>query len=216
MRILDCCAALLLVLAGCYDPFPRDGAPCERSEQCPSPQSCVLGSCSSREAPPVDAAEPEEIDAAIDAAIPIDAPRLACSTAGLNCPGGNVTMYMCGGNCWVRCTARLSRTNANTACINWTGKLGEINDATEQGCISPTVGEASWIGLTQSSTATTPGTGWLWNDAITVVYSNWTPGHPDDGDNRENLSEQCGDIRPGGAWDDDTCNQSLRFYCERP
>src|SRR5690349_12491866 len=97
------CWAALLVVAGCYSPSLREGAPCERSDQCPVSQRCVLGSCSTHDAA-TDAPAP---DAAIDA--PIDAPHLACSTAGLSC-GNNlaVSMFTCAGNCWVHCVSRVA------------------------------------------------------------------------------------------------------------
>lgn len=215
MRIVRRCAALLGVLAGCYSPFVREGAPCESSDQCPSMQHCVLGSCSTREAPSIDARAPEP-DAAIDAALPIDAMRLPCTAAGLACGGGGATTFMCGGDCWVRCTANVTRNSAKTACANWMGALGQIDDPTEETCVAMHVAVASWIGLVQSDAATTPGMGWTWNDATPVVYTHWSPGKPDDADNNESRDEQCADIRPDGTWDDDGCNQALDFFCERP
>src|SRR5689334_6765900 len=134
MGILRRCAALMGVLAGCYSPIAREGAPCESSDQCPSAQYCVLGSCSTRNAPMVDASPPE-IDMAVDGP-PIDAiVRLPCNTTGLNCRGGTATTFQCGGNCWVRCTAPVPRGTAKTACTGWMGALGEIDDATEDGCV---------------------------------------------------------------------------------
>src|SRR5262245_28996020 len=98
---------VLALAASCYSPRPPEGAPCASSRECPSPQHCVLGSCSLRDAPPVDAAEPDapdapDIDAAAIDAAP-DAPMLACTIAGLSC-GGNATTFTCGGHCWVHCT----------------------------------------------------------------------------------------------------------------
>jgi len=178
-------------------------------------QHCVLGSCSAREAPAVDASPPAP-DAAIDALPPIDAMRLACSTAGLACGGGTATMFMCGGNCWVRCTANVTRNTAKTACTNWMGALGQIDDATEQSCVTAHVTASSWIGLLQNDMATTPGMGWTWNATTPLVFTNWSAGKPDDADNNENREEQCADIRMGGTWDDDFCSSPLDFFCERP
>ena len=214
MRIRRC-AALLGMLAGCYSPVAREGAPCDSSEQCPWSQHCVLGACSTREAPPIDASPPEP-DMAIDGP-PIDMiVRLPCITTGLNCGGGQAVQFPCGGNCWVRCTANVTRNMAKTACTNWMGVLGEINDATEQGCVEMKITAPSWIGLTQSGPATTPSMGWTWNDGAAPVYTNWSPNKPDDADGVENGAEQCGDIRMDGTWDDDGCGQPLDFFCERP
>lgn len=197
--------------AGCYSPpeLP-EGAPCQRTEQCPDPQQCVLGSCS-LSAPPPDARAPAP-DAMIDA--PPDALPL-CSTAGLSC-AGTVTMFTCGGHCWVQCTDAVPRDTARSACAGWTGALGEIDDATEQGCVTPHVDAPTWIGAIQSDTATTPSAGWTWNGATPVAYTNWATGKPDDAGNGEDGMEQCASIRVGGTWDDDGCPQAREFFCERP
>jgi hypothetical protein len=44
----------------------------------------------------------------------------------------------------------------------------------------------------------------------------WLSGKPDDSDNNESGAEQCASIRTNGTWDDDACNTSLDFFCERP
>lgn len=202
-------------LAGCYNPPSlQEGAPCQRTEQCPDPQQCVLGRCSLHESPAD--ARPPAPDAAIDA--PADAMPPVCSTAGLSCAGGTVTMFPCGGHCWVQCTAAVSRDMAQAACTGWTGALGEIDDATEQGCVAPQVSAPTWIGAIQSDTARTPSDGWTWNGnaATPLVYTSWTPGKPDDAGNGEDGMEQCASIRVGGGWDDDGCGQARAFFCERP
>jgi Lectin C-type domain len=212
------CAAVLCVLAGCYNPSPREGAPCETSAQCPSPQRCVLGSCSLHDAaPPVDA-RPNP-DAALDA--PIDALVLACSTAGLTCIGTPI-MFSCGKSCWVRCTGSVPRETARTRCADWMGALGQIDDMTEEICVAGGAGMPnhvvadSWIGLIQDNAATAPKLGWTWNGAGQIVFSRWAAGEPEDSDNNENGDEQCGNIRTDGTWDDQSCSNLLDFFCERP
>jgi hypothetical protein len=214
IRIHRAWVVLLGGLAGCYTPSLQEGAPCQRSEQCPEPQRCVLGNCSFREAPPIDARPPPPPDAAMDA--PVDAMRLACSTAGLSCTG-NVTMFTCGGNCWVKCTGAVLRATAETACTGWTGALGEIDDATEDSCVASHIATAAfWIGAIQGNGAMAPDDKWTWNGTPPLVYTNWATGKPDDADGVESGMEQCATIRPGGSWDDDNCNQPLAFFCERP
>lgn len=205
---------LLAVLVGCYSPAPREGAPCDTTKQCPMPQRCVLGRCWLGDAPPIDASL-ERPDAPVDAAVPIDAMRPACSTAGLTC-SGTPTMFTCGGNCWVRCPTSVSRDTARAACAGWTGGLGEINDATEQSCVATGSAAGTWIGLVQNSTATTPGTGWTWNGTTPVIYTHWRSGKPDDADNNENGAEQCASMQLDGTWDDDDCSSPRSFLCERP
>jgi hypothetical protein len=209
---------LLTLLIGCYAPLPRAGAPCDVTDDCPSPQRCVLGACGLRD-PSLDAAPDPGPDAAVDAAIdaaPPDATRLPCTTAGLTCQGGTATAFSCGGNCWVRCTANVPRETARAACAAWQGALGQIDDATEQSCVAMRVATATWVGLIQSPTATKPNMGWTWNGATALVYTHWAPGKPDDADGIEAGGEQCASIRAAGTWDDDSCNSAVDFLCERP
>lgn len=214
-------AGLLGELAGCYTPRALpEGSPCERTEQCPSPQLCVLGSCSLGE-PPADAPAPPSdarTDAPSDAAV--DAMPLPCSTAGLSC-SGTATMFTCGGHCWVRCSAAVARETGRAACAGWMGALGEIDDADEQTCVASHLGALTWIGLIQSDPANTPSTGWTWNGTTTpVTYTHWAAGQPDDGTSStagpETGREQCGLLRTDGTWADDPCSNPRSFFCERP
>jgi Lectin C-type domain len=220
MRIVRPLTALLAVLAGCFSPALREGAPCENADQCPSPQRCVLGHCSRHDPPPIDASLPDEPDASvtIDAPPPppIDAMPLACDTTGLAC-AGTATSFTCGGDCWVLCAgAAAPRETAHAACVGWMGELGQIDDATEQGCVRNHVNAAAWVGLVQPATATRPADGWTWNGTTPVVFTNWQSGVPDDRDNDENGAEQCAKIQTDGTWDDVTCSSPINFFCERP
>ncbi len=207
-------AIWLVGFAGCYNPSnSQEGAPCQRSKQCPDPQQCVLGSCSLH-APPVDARPPPSPDAMLDAQV--DATPLPCVTDGLSC-GGTPTVFMCGNQCWVKCTGAVLRATAATACTNWMGALGKIDDATEESCVaSHIISAAFWVGLIQGDGALTPGDKWTWNGTTPINYKNWATGEPNDGDGNETGKEQCATIRPGGGWDDDNCNQPLAFFCRRP
>jgi len=209
-------------IAGCYRPVSlAEGEPCERTTQCPEPQRCVLGICSLHDAPPVDAATPPA-DAMADAAVPpVDAPPpLPCTTAGLSCGGGTAVAFACGTQCWVKCTASVSRDTARTACAGWTGTLGEIDDATEETCVTQHITVSTfWIGAIQDAGAATPGDLWTWNGTTPftpMTYTSWATGKPDDADGVENGMEQCATIRPGGTWDDNSCAAALPFFCRRP
>jgi hypothetical protein len=206
--------------AGCYNPgTPLEGAPCQRSEQCPEPQQCVLGSCSLSARPPVDARPPPPSDARVDAMV--DAMPVPCVADGLTCASGTLpSVFPCGTHCWVKCTEALPRATAETRCNNWMGALGEIDDATEQTCVASHISTATfWIGAIQGNPAATADAGWTWNGATRIVYSHWAAGEPEDGNGMgstaEHGVEQCGTIRPDG-WDDSTCNSPLPFFCARP
>jgi hypothetical protein len=208
-------AALLAIAAGCYHPSPPEGAPCETTAQCPTPQQCRAGVCALHDAV-VDAGSPDAAALAADAPPPpVDAAPLPCTTAGLAC-AGTATTFSCGGMCWVRCTSNVGRDTARAACAGWQGALGEIDDATEEACVTAHLTAASWIGLAQAATATTPQTGWTWNDGAPVSYTRWQVGAPNDRDGHENGEEQCGRIQIDGTWDDMSCGSSLDFLCARP
>ncbi len=218
VRTVICCAGLFGVVVACYSPFVRVGTPCDNSDQCPTSQRCVLHHCALGDTLEVDAGPADVPDAAIDAPAPPIDTRLACSTAGLSC-NGIATTFTCGGNCWLQCTESVPRNTARAACTGWMGELGKIDDAAEQSCVTVVVarlGVTAWLGLTQNDAATTPTTGWTWNDATPIVFPNWGPDRPDDGDHIESRSEQCGTIRITGMWDDEPCSTPLAFACERP
>jgi hypothetical protein len=208
-------------LASCYThrALP-EGAPCERSEQCPDPQLCVLGSCSLQDAPAdAPAAPPDARTAAIDAAI--DAMPPPCSITGLTCAGATPTMFSCGGKCWVRCAAAVTRETARAACAAWTGTLGEIENQAEQDCVNQRIGGVLtiWVGMIQNNDpGNTPSTGWTWNGVDPVVYTHWAAGQPDDGSPvlAESGREQCLVLRTDGTWADDPCTNPRGFFCERP
>lgn len=208
-----CRAVAIALLAGCYSPRPQEGAPCNAPEQCPTGQRCVLGSCRLRDLPAdADGGAPDS-GAAVDARL--DAMVLPCTADGLTC-GGGAMAFPCGGHCWVYCPTATTWTSASQSCTGWQGALGQVDDATEDTCAAAQIAADSWIGLSQSDPATTPGMGWTWNGKTPVVYTHWVNGKPDDGDGRESGAEQCGKMQTDGQWDDAGCTQANRFLCERP
>lgn len=60
------------VLAGCYGPSPKEGAPCSVNRECPVPLSCVAGTCVGEGTPPPDA--------------PPDSGACTCEGTTLSCP----------------------------------------------------------------------------------------------------------------------------------
>lgn len=208
----------LVGLAGCYNPAALpEGAPCQRTEECPESQECVLGSCS-LSAPPVDAHPPPPPDAMTAMA---DAMPVACVADGLTCASGTAPVpFQCGTRCWVKCPELVQRATAETRCNSWTGALGEIDSADEDSCVNQRIGAtpAVWIGLIQGAGATTPDDKWTWNGTTPVTYKIWRAAtEPDDGDGGVEMgNEQCGTIRPGGGFDDDPCTTPTAFFCARP
>jgi hypothetical protein len=208
-------SVVMVALAGCCAPVPPEGAPCQTSNDCPTPQRCVLGACSLHDAPAVDAGFTSRPDAPPDAPLPsVDAVSLACTTDGLSC-GGTAATFTCGGHCWVLCTGHAAYTAAQSACTGWMGALGEIDDATEQSCVASHVNNNAWLGLQQTAGATSPGAGWTWNGTTALAYTHWQSGVPNDQDGNENGDEQCAKIQTDGTWDDVACSSSIEFFCER-
>ncbi|HEX3479356.1 MAG TPA: C-type lectin domain-containing protein [Kofleriaceae bacterium] len=209
----------LVGFAGCYNAAALpEGAPCQRSEQCPESQQCVLGSCS-LSAPPADAHPTSPADATTDAMA--DAMAVACVADGLTCASGTAPVaFPCGTHCWVKCMEMVPRATAETRCNGWTGALGEVDNADEDSCVNQRIGTtpALWIGMIQGAGATTPDDKWAWNGAAPVTYKIWRAvTEPDDGDGGVEMgNEQCGTIRPGGGFDDDPCAQPYPFFCTRP
>jgi hypothetical protein len=205
--------------AGCYNPAALpEGAPCQRTEQCPESQQCVLGSCA-LSAPPIDAHPTPPPDAMTDAMA--DAMMVPCVPDGLTCAGGAAPqVFTCGTRCWAKCTEMVVRATAETTCNSWMGALGEIDNADEDSCVNQRVGTtpALWIGLIQGAGATTPADKWTWNGTTPPAYLVWrATTEPDDGDGGVEMgNEQCASIRPGGGFDDDACSTPLPFFCARP
>jgi hypothetical protein len=209
-----CGAAVLALIAGCYSPRIREGAPCDSPDECPIQLRCVQRTCQLRDPPPPDAeVDAPYVDAAIDA--PPDAMVLPCTTAGLTC-SGTATAFLCSGHCWAHCTTAVSQPTAGQACTGWQGAPGQIDDAAEEACVIGHIAATSWIGLSQRNDATAPGMGWTWNGKTDLVYTHWAAGRPDDGGDGENRSEQCGKLLTSGQWDDAACTQANRFLCKRP
>jgi hypothetical protein len=57
---------------------------------------------------------------------------------------------------------------------------------------------------------------WTWNGVTPIVYTHWHAGEPNDGDGRENGSDQCGRFQTDGGWGDIVCAAPYSFFCERP
>lgn len=222
-------AVWLTLVAGCYAPRLPEGVPCGVDNQCPLPQRCVANQCTTGTVV-VDAATDAAIDAADDAAMlppPVDAeidaapvePPRACALDGVTCTGALVSS--CGGSCWLRCTTRLARGDAEAACAAWNGHLAEILSDTDQQCARAVVVSATWLGLEQPvESQLTPELGWTWNGTTPWSrpgsFDNFAAGRPDDDADGIDGAEQCAQIGSAGLWDDIPCTNGLALLCQRP
>jgi hypothetical protein len=76
-----------LILAGCYEPFPPSGAPCNVEDEgaCPTGQSCIRGTCRAPGGDGVDAMINPEVDAFIPDGSPADVDADGVANATDNC-----------------------------------------------------------------------------------------------------------------------------------
>jgi hypothetical protein len=78
-----------LLLAGCYEPFPPSGSPCnaEEANSCPSGLSCIRGTCRAEVGASIDASVIPEIDASTLDGSPADLDGDGKPNTADNCPG---------------------------------------------------------------------------------------------------------------------------------
>lgn len=81
-------------LAGCYQPAPPEGAPCNLQDECPAPLQCLQGACLS--APPIDGAIDAPIPDAFTGCLPPVAGTFAAPTliTALSTPGFDGTPWL--------------------------------------------------------------------------------------------------------------------------
>ena len=77
-----------LIIAGCYEPFPPSGVPCNAAEptSCPSGQSCIRGTCRTMDSEGMDASVIPDIDAPMPSGTPTDLDGDGKLNAADNCP----------------------------------------------------------------------------------------------------------------------------------
>ena len=123
---------------------------------------------------------------------------------------------MCNGACWIQCNDTVSELAAAFRCNGWGGKLAPLYTAADQAC-AQLASEASWTGYTQPLFQRNPDDKWSWNgDGNPATYTNWAPGQPNDGDDRENSAENCAYMStPTGLWQDTSCFARFKFACRR-
>jgi hypothetical protein len=153
---------------------------------------------------------------------PTDSAAVLCSTSGFLC-AGTPGFALCNGACWVKCQTSAALPNQNAAdvaCTAWGGKLAPIRSAADQQCVAQLLfpGQANWIGLEQSDSATTVSSGWSWNsDGAPLTFTAWATGQPNDANGNENSAEQCAYMSTSGTWQDTDCTANVytRFSCRK-
>jgi hypothetical protein len=110
------------------------------------------------------------------------------------------------------CTSSRSWNDASGYCQSYGYELVSLNDGAENTWVDDTVDGFStdkWhMGLTDQWSEGT----WVWANGDSVSYTNWQAGEPNGG-----TTESCAQLNryhPAQSWNDEPCDQSLRFVCE--
>jgi hypothetical protein len=128
---------------------------------------------------------------------------LNTSISGFTYYGQNAGSY------YFKSTQAHSWLNADLKCQQVGGHLAHISNQAENNYVDDIIGTLfptrGWIGLHQncnSGSFSEPSGGWEWTDGISLTYSNWNSGEPNDyfGFNSENYVEMFGN----GKWNDHT------------
>ena len=88
------------------------------------------------------------------------------------------------------------------------GSLAIIRNAAEQEEISNNFKQMSWIGLSRDSNAQS----FRWIDNSALIYTNWSPGEPNNMNKNENCVVTNWDSH--GRWNDIACSNSFYVICE--
>ncbi|KAI2668392.1 macrophage mannose receptor 1-like protein [Labeo rohita] len=100
-------------------------------------------------------------------------------------------------------------TNAQRHCRKYYEDLSTITSEEEQDMLIQLAGgnqNLKWIGLYRNKTSTN---NWLWSDKISVSFTDWDKGQP----NNVNGSQNC--VSVINKWNDYFCDSSLPFFCTK-
>ncbi|XP_054431752.1 asialoglycoprotein receptor 2 isoform X2 [Pteronotus mesoamericanus] len=146
---------------------------------------------------------------------PFDLRILACRVAFLRSNGTEccpVNWLEHGGSCYWFSRSGLTWPEAEKFCQLENAHLVVINSREEQKFIlEHTRPFHTWIGLTEIDGS------WKWVDGTDYRYSyrNWDATQPDNWQgHEEGGSEDCAEIQMNGHWNDNFCQQVLRWTCE--
>jgi hypothetical protein len=105
---------------------------------------------------------------------------------------------------------------AENDCVVWGGAPGlghlvSIHSAQEQNLVQKLgEGHERWIGANDFATEDN----YAWTDATSFGFDNWRSGEPNN-NGHNGGEEDCAEIEHDGRWDDQPCDKTKRYICER-
>jgi hypothetical protein len=116
------------------------------------------------------------------------------------------------GHTYLLCQDPRPWPDAEMYCASQGGHLASIHSSAENDFLCQEVNAFShdkcWIGLSDEAVEGD----FVWTDATPTDYLDWAPGEPNGGRN-----ENCGQLDryyPDETWNDEPCDEALRFICE--
>ena len=128
--------------------------------------------------------------------------------------GGPCLVASFQGQSYLFCNFGLSWQPAAAYCSQMGKHLVSIHSAPENDFLSTTAASLNtdrwWMGFSRSDQEGV----WVWSDGSPVTYSDWEPSTSEP---NGASSENCGQLlrfNPAYTWNDEPCNQALRFVRE--
>ncbi len=107
---------------------------------------------------------------------------------------------------YLACGDLKSWADAQAFCQARGADLATITSAAENDFLSKLGLDTPWFGFTDAKVEGK----WVWVDASTGSYTNWSTGEPSNSGGNEN----CAAMAAGGKWNDAPCDQTHSFICK--
>lgn len=132
----------------------------------------------------------------------------SCTFSCPTCPiMNNCSPHPFGPHVYFICTSERSWHDSRDRCKDGGTTLVTISSAEENAfCASILPDKSAWLGYYEEWFD------WHWITGEGKSFEAWGPDQPDDGDFW--TSEDCAEMWPGGAWNDNQCGKDRPFICE--
>jgi hypothetical protein len=137
----------------------------------------------------------------------------AVSSSSSGCPNCPCPSAVFGGRTFLFCQDMRTWPEAEMFCAGLGGHLASIHSTAENDFIFQEINafshDKAWIGFNDRAVEGT----FVWTDASPSDFTDWAPGEP----NNAGGNEDCGQLDrfyPDETWNDEPCDEALRFVCE--